>query len=142
MSNYYPFFNKDADPFRVMTDAGRFGHVLTHSNAWTEVVRFSVNEYSDLTASMTIIITGIRSGNNDAYLAVQEMGVKRIAGGNADIIGLLPSAKISADATLTAAAYRVTESGTDVVVEVKAPNSSDMNWCAQIMVNHMFGRAA
>lgn len=144
MSDYYPYlFTAGSTPFRVMTGAERFGHVQTTSNAWTEVVRLSLTEYSDLSASLTVCISAIRgTGNNDGYLAVQELGVKRVAGGNADIIGVLPTPKISADASLTGAAFRVTESGTDVVVEVKAPNSSVMDWCGQICVNHMFGRAA
>lgn len=140
MSNYYPFFNINDTPFRVMTDAGRFGHVQTTNNAWTELVRYALEEYTTMTANITVYVTGIRVSNHDAASFTQELGVKRVGGGNADLIGVLPTPKVSKDASLSLADFRVTEDGSDIVVECKAPNSSAMDWCGQIMVNHCFGQ--
>lgn len=142
MSISLPYFNAGETPFRVMSVSDKFGYVPTTSNAWTELVRFALVEYSDLVGSLTVVISALRLSNDDGLLIVQEVGVKRIAGGPADVVGALPKPQISADPSLSQATFRVTESGTDVVVEIKAPNSSHMDWCGQIKVNHLFGRAA
>lgn len=139
MSNYYPSFPFGQTAFRVMQDAGRIGHVQTTSNAWTEVIRYSLIEFASLTANLTVYVTGLRVINSDACSFTQELGVKRVAGGNADIIGTLPSPKVSLDPGMALASMRVTESGTDVVVEVKAPGPALMEWCGQVLVNHLFG---
>lgn len=141
MSNYYPFFNVGDTPFKVMTDANQFFHIQTITNAWTEVGRRPIVEYTSLVANMTVYVTGIRVANHDAVSFTQELGVKRVDGGDADIVGTLPAPKQSKDTGMSSADFRVSEDGVDLVVEVKAPNSQAMDWCCQIAVNHMFGQA-
>lgn len=142
MSNYYPHSTSlEQGPFRVMQDAGRFGHVQTTNTTLTEIVRFPITEYSSCTANMTVFITGIRLSNGGAVSFTQEMGVKRVNGGNADIIGTLPAPKVSKDASMSLADFSVAEDGTDVVVSVKGLGAATIDWCAEVFVNHMFGFA-
>lgn len=141
MSSYYPFFNTDQTPFKVMTDANQFFHIQTTANGWTEIGRRPILEYASLVANITVYVTGIRVSDHNAVSFTQEMGVKRVENGDADIVGTLPSPKMSKDSQMSAADFRVSEDGTDLVVEVKAPNASAMDWCCQISVNHMFGQA-
>lgn len=142
MSNYYPSFEAGQTGFRVMQDAGRVAHINTAWTTWTVLLRYSLTEYTSLTGNLTVYVTGIKLSSGDAVSFTQELGVKRLNGGNADIIGVPPVPKFSKDPAVVTADMRVTESGTDVVVEVKAANASSTDWCGQILVNHMFGLVA
>jgi hypothetical protein len=141
LSNYYPHITSVSSPtaFRIMQDAGRFGHVQTTNNVLTEIARFPVTEYSSCAASMTIYVTGIRLSNGGAVSFAQELGVKRLNGGDVELIGFLPSPKVSKDSSMSLADFSVTESGPDVVVSVKGLGSATIDWCCQIHVNHLFG---
>lgn len=139
MALYYPFYNDHTTPWRVMADPGVFGHVKTLDTNFNELVRYSLIEFNTLSANVMVSINGGRVSDGATFIVQQQLGVKRIAGGALAIVATMPAPVVIKELALVLSGFRVTVPGTDILVEVQAPDATAFQWCGQIQILQCFG---